>query len=238
MSLRSSSQGPRIVAGAEPRGRPTMALIGLFVVIGGVIFSGLVAQGIIPLLGTGAPQPTTSTSQPTGNSGGPAPGGSRPSTFVTYHDPQQRFALYVSSTWQEHDTSMVISGQTTPATGFAPTGTTLPNWRLAFASASFPTTSVAYITAVEGILTAEGASNYIPNFGPQSITIGTLQWSKVGMDAQLKGGANAHVVAYAHTSAAGVVLIVEEALTLGGSFTTTDQQDYQPMLSSLVLKNP
>lgn len=237
MTLHSSPSRTRVVQAAEPRGRPTLALVGLFLLLGGVIFSGLVVQGTIPLLGKGGGSTTSVTAtQPPGTAtaNNPTPTGSQPTSFVSYKDPQHRFALFVSSTWTKRDITMLVNGQTLPATSFAPTSAVLPNWRIAYLPAGTPTTSVEYINIISAILGSEGVKNITPKLGPVATTIGAYQWSQLEDDVQLPSGANVHIAAFAHPTSTGVVLVIDEALAL--NFATTDTQDFQPMLTSLALQ--
>jgi hypothetical protein len=229
MAYRAPSPQRRVVPNAEPRGRPALAITGSILLIGGIIFSTLVAQGAIPLLRSGG-QPGTSTT----STRSLAPYGTPPSAFRAYHDPQQRFALFFSATWQASSGTINVNGQAQPATNFTPVGTALPSWRIAILTTTLPDTSVAYINLLNATLVAEGAQNVQPRAGPAAVTLGQYQWSRLDVSATIRGSLNVNVTAFITQTTSGSVLIIDEGQSL--TFSTTEQQDFLPMVSSLTLK--
>jgi len=204
-----------------------LATFGALLVLGGAVLWGLASQGTITLpkltdvqgaiLGTATPSI--------------APQGTAPVAFAAYRDPQHHFALFISSTWHAGAATLPLSGQAVAATNFTPSGLTLPNWRIAFPSTALPTDSLSAITAVSGIFTAEGAKNVTPVSGPQSVQIGSDLWTRLDLTLQSAKGVEVHASVFSRPTAKGSVLIVAQEQTL--TFTTTEREDFTPMLASL-----
>jgi hypothetical protein len=229
MSYRPSAGDTPIITNYTPRGRPVLATFGALLVLGGAVLWGLASQGTITLPkltdvpGAGAILGTATPSV--------APQGTAPVAFTAYRDPQHHFALFISSTWHAAAATVPLGGQTLVATNFTPNGSSLPNWRIAFPSTALPTDSLSAITTVSGIFTAEGAKNVTPVSGPQSVQIGNDVWTRLDMTLQSAKGVEVHASVYSRPTAKGSVLIVAEEQTL--TFTTTEREDFTPMLASL-----
>ena len=231
MSLRPSAGNTPIITNYTPRGRPVLATVGVLLLIGGGILWGLAAQGIITLPKLAAIQSVISgSSTPT-----IAPQGTAPVGFTAYHDSQHRFALFMSSSWLAQAATLTSSGHALSATEFTPTGPSLPSWRIAFPSAALPTDSLSAISAASAILTAEGAQNVTPVNGPQSVQVGRDSWTRLDLTLQTAKGAAAHAVVFSRPATTGAVLVVAEEQTL--TFTTTERQDFMPMLASLKIQD-
>ncbi len=230
MSYRPSSGDTPIITTYTPRGRPLLATFGALLVLGGGVLWGLASQGVITLPKlTDVSVAIVGTTTPS-----IAPQGTAPVAFTAYRDPQHHFALFISSSWHAQAATVTLSGQPLPATDFTPTGLSLPTWRIAFPSAALPTDSLSAISAVSGVFTADGAKNVTPTSGPQTIQVGTDTWTRIDLTLQTAKGVNVHAVALSRPTAKGAVLIVAEEQTL--TFTTTDREDFTPMLASLKLQ--
>nr|MBA3824532.1 hypothetical protein [Ktedonobacterales bacterium] len=131
--------------------------------------------------------------------------------------------------------TLPFGGQSLTATDFTPSGLSLPNWRIAFPRTVLPADSLSAITAVSGIFSAEGAKNVTPVSGPQSVQIGSDTWTRLDLTLQSAKGVGVHAVVFDRPTAKGSVLIVAEEQTL--TFTTTEREDFTPMLASLRVQN-
>lgn len=224
-------QRPSVVPRTVPRGHPRSATAGILLVLGGVIFAALLAQGSIMLqflnqkVGT-APGGTapTATATPTGLQ----PVGTPAANFVKYRDNDQRFALFVSSSWQAQPATVTFNGQTQAATAFAPATATLPQWRIALLTSTIADNQ--YLATVGAAISAEGGTNFTPTNGPVAMSAGKYQWSRIDATVQIKG-ATVHVTAYYQPHGSGSLLSITEALSL--NYGVTEQQNFAPMLASL-----
>jgi hypothetical protein len=235
MVPRSATQTP-IISGVEPQGRPGTAAAGLGIMLAGLLALGLVGSGVLPL--TAASGPTAAIGNPfapTATVTGLTPTGQQPAGFAPYSDSQGRFALFLSTTWAGKAGTIPVSGQAAPAVIFMPKPTNQPSWQIAFPASAFPSSGLAYIQALTAIITAQGGSGVTPVQGPAIITAGRYQWSRLDVTAQLKSGLAVRVAAFTQMLPSGQsVLIIATAQTF--TFSTVEQQDFMPMLTSLFLK--
>lgn len=222
---------PPVVTRTTPRGSPSLATAGIVLVLGGVIFAALLAQGSIALPFFNHTVRTTPEATVPAAPSGLQPAGTRPTNTVVYRDNQQRFALYVSAAWQSQPGTVALNGKSAAATSFTPAiASSLPQLRIAILSSTLPDNQ--YIATVGAAINAEGGTNFTPTNGPVALSVGKYHWSRIDASTQLKS-ANVHVTAYYLPQGSGSVLIITEALELNNS--VTEQQNFTPMLASLNL---
>jgi hypothetical protein len=227
MSSRPSSNNVPVITNYQPRGRPLLASFGALLVLGGAVVWGLASSGTISLPSVADVQGAiTGSTTPS-----VAPQGTAPVAFTAYRDPQKRFALYISSSWRAQSGTLSVNGTSLPATNITPNGANLPAWRIAFPSATLPSDSLSAINAVSATLTAEGAKNVTPVSGPQSVQVGGAVWTQLDFTYQSAKGLTVHAVAWDRSTTKGAVFVLAEDQTL--TFTTTEKQDFTPMLTSL-----
>ncbi len=229
MANNPSPRAP-LPSGPQPRGRTGAVALGSALVAGGVALFALISQGVIPGLNTrGISLPggigQTSTTQV-------QPNGTQPVNFSTYHDSQQRYALYVSSTWQHQGVTITINGQSVPAVTFTPNGSTLPNWTIALLSNAIADDQ--FTNVFGNAIQTQYGSTYTPTNGPNTADVGTNVWSR--LDGMFDtGGQTVKVSAFTQTIAGHPVLVYYEALPI--QFDNTQQQNFTPMLASLNVKS-
>lgn len=222
---------PPIVSSPEPRGRTGLALAGSLLVAAGVVLAALAVHGTLTLP-AGKPGAsgagTTSRHTATPTAAAVAPIGTAQANFIKYRDPQGRFALYVSSTWQVGQTHVTIGGADQAATTFAPAGSVLPDWTLAILPK--PLADAQIIAAVNDLITTRGGGNLTPTNGPAPVTIGTVVWSRLDGTYQANGQ-TVQISVFVRPLGTGSALVAYESLPL--MFDLTEHQNFQPMLQSL-----
>lgn len=219
-----------VMRDAKPRGRSGWATFGALIIVGGLAAAALASQGIITIPGlNGVHLPTVSNpfSAPT-----PAisPNGAPPNQFVAYQDPHARFALYISTTWQAQNTTLTLGSQPQPATTFVPKASALPSWTIALTPTAI--TADQLIQAINAALTTQGGSDFTPTSGPTAVSVGSYQWSRLDGTVQIKGEP-LRFSSFTRASGSGGVIVIAQSIAL--NYTTTEQQDFTPMLASLAL---
>jgi hypothetical protein len=212
----------------EPRGRNGLALIGMLLVIGGTAFGGYMAHANLSFLLPLNNASTTATLQPVQPSGTPL------TNFVTYRDPQHRFALYYSKLWKPQNTSMKIDTLPRNMVTFTSEGTKLPQWSIGILPTNIG--SAQLIDVTNEMLGSLGLTDFTPTDGPNvdPITIGINKWYQLKGTAVLDGQ-KIKLSTLCGKYGLGTVFIYQSELDV--LYSGTEEQNFMPMIASIGLRS-